>query len=218
MVPSLMLMLAKSPLVTKYDLSSIMEITCGAAPLSPEVEAVIKRRFSGVKTMRQAYGLTESSSALTLGPHNDLKAGSCGKVVPGMSCIVRDPETGRRLGPNKVGELCFKSRTIAKGYYGNKEATESTFSSDGWLFTGDLGYYDEDHHFYIVDRLKELIKYKGFQVAPAEIESMLIHYPGIQDVGVVGKPDEEAGELPTAFVVREPNSNITEQEIKDYAA
>ncbi|GJQ80171.1 hypothetical protein Trydic_g18456, partial [Trypoxylus dichotomus] len=174
--------------------------------------------LSSVKTIRQAYGLTESTFLVTLVPPNDLKTGSCGKVVPGMSCMVRDPETGRKLGPNKVGELCFKGRMITKGYYGNKEATESTFSSDGWLFTGDLGYYDEDHHFYIVDRLKELIKYKGFQVPPAEIEAMLIHYPGIQDVGVVGKPDEEAGELPTAFVVRESNSKITEQEIKDYVA
>lgn len=135
-----------------------------------------------------------------------------------MSCMVRDPESKKVLGPYQVGELCFKGRMITKGYYENEEATRNTFSSDGWLFTGDLGYYDEEYHFYIVDRLKELIKYKGFQVAPAELEAILIQHPLIQDVGVIGKADEEAGELPTAFVVKKPNSNISEQEIKDYVA
>ncbi|KAI4468104.1 long-chain-fatty-acid--coa ligase [Holotrichia oblita] len=168
-------------------------------------------RLPNVRIIRQGYGLTEATLAVTLVPHDDLKTGSSGKVVPGMSCMIRDPETKKALGANQVGELCFKGRMITKGYYENEEATRSTFSSDGWLFTGDLGYYDEEYHFYIVDRLKELIKYKGFQVAPAELEAILIQHPQIQDVGVIGKADEEAGELPTAFVVKKqiqilPNS------------
>ncbi|GJQ66135.1 hypothetical protein Trydic_g4200 [Trypoxylus dichotomus] len=218
MVPSIMFALAKNPLVTKYDLSSVKEILCGAAALSTELEATVKHRLPSAKVIRQGYGLTEATLAVTLAPLNDLKTGSSGKVVPGMSCLVRDPKTGQILGPNKVGELCFKGRLVTKGYYGNEEATRSTFSPDGWLFTGDLGYYDEDHHFYIIDRLKELIKYKGYQVAPAELESILIHYPGVEDVGVVGKPDEKAGELPTAFIATQPNSKITEQEIIDFVA
>lgn len=175
-------------------------------------------RLPNVKSIRQAYGLTESTLAVTGPFENITKTGSSGKVMPGMQCIVRDPESGARLGPNQVGELCFKGRLISKGYYGNIEATRKTYSSDGWLFTGDLGFYDEEHYFYIVDRLKELIKYKGFQVAPAELEAIILQCPGVKDVGVIGKPDVEAGELPIAFVVKDFNSNVTEQQIKDFVA
>lgn len=116
---------------------------------------------------RQGYGLTESTLAVTIMDNNDEKPGSCGKVTPFLSCKVRDPETGKALGPNQIGELCFKGPLIMMGYYKDERATKETFTSDGWLKTGDLGYYDDEKYFYIVDRLKELIKYKGYQVISA---------------------------------------------------
>lgn len=114
--------------------------------------------------IRQGYGLTELTIAVTLMPFGDKRTGSVGKVLPYMKAKVRDPSTGKSLGPGLVGELCFKGPMVMKGYYGNEEATRNSFDEDGWLLSGDLGYYDNDEYFYIVDRLKELIKYKGFQV------------------------------------------------------
>lgn len=106
-----------------------------------------------------------------------------------------NPETGKILGPYEEGELCFKGKIIMKGYVGNEAATKETIDDDGWLHTGDVGYFDNDYHFYIVDRLKELIKYKGFQVAPAELEAILLSHPKVQDAAVIGKPDEASGEV-----------------------
>lgn len=117
-----------------------------------------------MKNFYQAYGLTESNLAVTLIERNVSKPGSVGRVVIYMSVKIRDPETGKSLGPNEVGEICVKGPQVMKGYYRNEEATRQSFTSDGWLRTGDLGYYDKDEYFYIVDRLKELIKYKGYQV------------------------------------------------------
>lgn len=150
---------------------------------------------------------------------------------------VVDLETGEALGPNKEGELWFKGRLLMMGYYGNEKETNSTIDEDGWLHTGDVGYYDEDGDFFIVDRIKDLIKYKGFQViichvlcdlfsvgsfisfvslqvAPAELESLLIQHPAIADAAVVGIPDEVAGEVPKGFVVK--RGEVTEKEILDY--
>jgi 4-coumarate--CoA ligase len=117
-----------------------------------------------VNIIRQAYGLTEATLAVIGMPTGVERHGSSGVVFPRILCKVRDPKTGKSLGPNQVGELCFKGPLIMKGYYGNADATRNSFTSDGWLLTGDLGYYDEEKYFYITGRLKELIKYKGFQV------------------------------------------------------
>ena len=164
--------------------------------------------------------MTETTFTVLLMPSGVTRLGSSGKIVPGMTAYVRDMESCHPLGPNQSGELCFKGTFITKGYYRNPEATQSTYSNGdgGWLFTGDVGYYDEDGFFYIIDRIKELIKYKGFQVPPAELEGLLLLHPKIKDAGVVGKPDEEAGELPTAFVVRQPGADISEDEIIQYIA
>ncbi|KAH0818691.1 hypothetical protein GEV33_004100 [Tenebrio molitor] len=217
LAPPLVVLLAKSPLVEKYNLSSIKEVVSGAAPLSRETEEAVKKRLN-IDLIRQGYGLTEATLGVIMMSAGDKKHGSSGRVVTYMSCKVRDPETGRSLGPGEIGELCFKGPMLMKGYYGNDEATRNSFTSDGWLLTGDLGYYDEDNYFYVVDRLKELIKYKGFQVAPAELEAILLNHPNIKDVGVVGVPDEEVGELPLAFVVKDPQSNLTEDDIIKYVA
>lgn len=108
--------------------------------------------------------MTELAIVSTITPPNEQRPGSVGKVFPDMEVKVRDPETGKSLGPNQVGEMCFRGNMVMKGYYKNEEATQSCFDKDGFFCTGDLAYYDDEQYFYLVDRLKELIKYKGFQV------------------------------------------------------
>lgn len=145
------------------------------------------------------------------------KPGSVGSLKTGLYAKVIDTETGKPLGPNQRGELCFKGDCIMKGYLGDVKATQTAIL-DGWLHTGDVGYYDNDYEFFIVDRIKELIKYKGFQVPPAEIESLLLTHPKIKDAAVIGKPDELAGELPLAFVVTQDNVNLSAEEVINYVA
>ena len=127
-----------------------------------------------------------------------------------------DGNSKEALGPNCEGELCFKGDTIMKGYCDDEKATKAMIDEDGFLHTGDVGYYDEDGYFFIVDRIKELIKYKGFQVPPAELEAILLTHPKIRDAAVVGLPDEIAGELPFAFVEKQPGVEITAEEIIKY--
>lgn len=127
-----------------------------------------------------------------------------------------DKEDGLGLGPNTPGELCVKGPQVMKGYLKNQEATDATFYDNGWLRTGDVSYYDEEGFFYITDRMKELIKVKGFQVPPAELEEILRSHERISDAAVIGIPDDIAGEAPKACVVLKPGSTATEQEIKDF--
>ncbi|XP_016944460.3 luciferin 4-monooxygenase [Drosophila suzukii] len=211
MVPPLMVFLAKHPIVDKYDLSSLMVLLCGAAPLSRETEDQIKERI-GVPFIRQGYGLSESTLSVLVQNDEFCKPGSVGVLKVGIYAKVIDPDTGKLLGANERGELCFKGDGIMKGYIGDTKSTQTAIK-DGWLHTGDIGYYDDDFEFFIVDRIKELIKYKGFQVPPAEIESLLLTNDKIKDAAVIGKPDEEAGELPMAFVVKQANVELNESEV-----
>ncbi|XP_043652248.1 4-coumarate--CoA ligase 1 [Drosophila teissieri] len=211
MVPPLMVFLAKHPIVDKYDLSSLMVLLCGAAPLSRETEDQIKERI-GVPFIRQGYGLSESTLSVLVQNDEFCKPGSVGVLKVGIYAKVIDPDTGKLLGANERGELCFKGDGIMKGYIGDTKSTQTAIK-DGWLHTGDIGYYDDDFEFFIVDRIKELIKYKGFQVPPAEIEALLLTNVKIKDAAVIGKPDEEAGELPLAFVVKQANVQLTENEV-----
>ncbi|EDV53905.1 4-coumarate--CoA ligase 1 [Drosophila erecta] len=211
MVPPLMVFLAKHPIVDKYDLSSLMVLLCGAAPLSRETEDQIKERI-GVPFIRQGYGLSESTLSVLVQTDEFCKPGSVGVLKVGIYAKVIDPDTGKLLGPNERGELCFKGDGIMKGYIGDTKSTQTAIK-DGWLHTGDIGYYDDDFEFFIVDRIKELIKYKGFQVPPAEIEALLLTNDKIKDAAVIGKPDEAAGELPLAFVVKQANVQLTENEV-----
>ncbi|XP_002032456.2 4-coumarate--CoA ligase 1 [Drosophila sechellia] len=211
MVPPLMVFLAKHPIVDKYDLSSLMVLLCGAAPLSRETEDQIKERI-GVPFIRQGYGLSESTLSVLVQNDEFCKPGSVGVLKVGIYAKVIDPDTGKLLGANERGELCFKGDGIMKGYIGDTKSTQTAIK-DGWLHTGDIGYYDDDFEFFIVDRIKELIKYKGFQVPPAEIEALLLTNEKIKDAAVIGKPDEEAGELPLAFVVKQANVQLTENEV-----
>lgn len=211
MVPPLMVFLAKHPIVDKYDLSSLMVLLCGAAPLSRETEDQIKERI-GVPFIRQGYGLSESTLSVLVQNDEFCKPGSVGVLKVGIYAKVIDPDTGKLLGPNERGELCFKGDGIMKGYIGDTKSTQTAIK-DGWLHTGDIGYFDDDFEFFIVDRIKELIKYKGFQVPPAEIEALLLTHDKIKDAAVIGKPDEEAGELPLAFVVKQANVQLTENDV-----
>lgn len=217
LVPPLLVFLAKSPLVDKYDLSSLFVIGCGAAPLGKDISDAVKERLN-IIALRQGYGMSEMTLSVLAQTEEFDKVGSVGTLRAGTWGKVIDPETGKALGPNQRGEMCFKGSSIMRGYIGNNEATRQTIDADGWLHTGDIGYYDDDHEWFIVDRLKELIKYKGFQVPPAEIEAQLLTHPDINDAAVIGIPDENAGELPLAFVVRKPNSKLTEKDVIDFVA
>ncbi|XP_045776708.1 4-coumarate--CoA ligase 1 isoform X1 [Maniola jurtina] len=216
-VPPLAVFLAKHPLVPRYDLSSLNEVWCGAAPLSKEIQAAVSQR-AGIGHIRQGYGLTEVTMACCVDLTGGGKQGSCGTPAPGMKIKVLDIDTGKKLGPYEEGELWIKSPLRMKGYLGDCAAGDALLDAEGYLQTGDVGCYDEDGFFYIVDRLKELIKYKGFQVAPAELEALLLRLSGVADCGVVGRSDEIAGELPVAFVVPQPGASLSAQEIQAYVA
>ncbi|XP_060857878.1 uncharacterized protein LOC132935368 [Metopolophium dirhodum] len=219
-VPPLMIFLAKHPLVDKYNLSCLNVIYSGAAPLSLDIENEVINRIGKGKPLKvfQGYGMTELSILSTFPGQNEAEHvnGSVGKLICGMSGKVIDLNNGKSLGVNKSGELCFKGPMVMNGYYENPEATTTTIDGEGWLHTGDVGYYDKYYNFYIVDRLKELIKYKGYQVAPAELESLLLTHPEIEDVAVTGIPNLEAGELPMAFVVKVPNSALNEKDVVQF--
>lgn len=217
MVPPLMVFLAKSPLVDNYDVSTLKIIWCGAAPLSKESEDAVQKRL-GIPVIRQGYGMTEGTLAFSGQTDEHHSSGSVGVLRNGVLARIVDETTGVNLPAFKPGEVWVKGSVVMKGYVNDEEATRRTIDADGWLHTGDIGYYNNEGELFIVDRLKELIKYNGFQVPPAEIEGVLLQHPSIADAGVVGKPDEKAGELPLAFVVKQKNSVLTKKDIVDFVA
>ncbi|MDH3308148.1 MAG: AMP-binding protein, partial [Acidimicrobiia bacterium] len=151
-------------------------------------------------------------------PVGQFKPGSIGVLLPNTECRIVDPETEHDLGLDEDGEVWIRGPQVMAGYLNNPEATAITIDADGWLHTGDIGHVDEDGHFYIVDRLKELIKYKGFQVPPAELEALLITHPDVADVAVIPVPDEEAGEIPKAYVVLKPGHETTAEDLQAFTA
>jgi acyl-CoA synthetase (AMP-forming)/AMP-acid ligase II len=213
-VPPIVLALAKHPLVDKFDLS-LRWVFSGAAPLGLDLSQACAKRLGCL--VFQGYGLTETSPATHLSPPDSRnRLGSVGFPVPGTECKVVDPATGEALGPGKDGELWMRGPQVMKGYLNQPGATAAAIDSDGFFHSGDIGHADEDGYFYIVDRLKELIKYKGLQVAPAELEAILLTHPAVADAAVIPVPDEEAGEVPKAFVVK--RAEVTEEEIKAFVA
>ncbi len=211
-VPPVALALAKHPMVDEFDVSSVYEIFSGAAPLGPETEKAVGERF-GANSV-QGYGMTEMApiSHMTVG--GNVRHGSSGQAVPSTECRIVDPVSLADLGPNEEGELWVRGPQVMQGYLNNPDATDETMAEGDWLRTGDLAVIDEDGFMFIRDRLKELIKYKGFQVAPAEVEAALIAHEAVIDAAVIGKPDEEAGELPIAFVVRAPGAEVSEADLQ----
>ena len=215
-VPPIVLALAKHPIVDNYDLSSLSLIMSGAAPLGQELSEAAAKRLDTL--VIQGYGLTETSPVTHVNPEEEakVKPGSIGPLIPNTIAKVVDPVSGKELGYDETGEVWIKGPQVMKGYLNNDEATKHTIDDEGYLHTGDIGYVDQDGYFYIVDRLKELIKYKGFQVPPAELEAVLLSHPAVGDAAVIGVPDEEAGELPKAFVVK--SGDVDEAEIMEYVA
>jgi acyl-CoA synthetase (AMP-forming)/AMP-acid ligase II len=209
-VPPIVLALAKHPLVDRFDLSALRFILSGAAPLSAELEEACGRRLDCV--VGQGYGLTETGPVLTAHPPVEarIRHGSAGQLLPNTEAKLLDLATGQALGRDQDGELCFRGPQIMAGYLNNPEATAQMVDPDGWLHTGDIGHVDDDGYVYVVDRVKELIKYKGLQVAPAELEAVLVSHPAVADAAVVRIPDEEAGEVPKAFVVATAELSATE--------
>ncbi|HUO68707.1 MAG TPA: AMP-binding protein [Gammaproteobacteria bacterium] len=202
-VPPVAIALAKHPLVDNYDLSHLRWLLSAAAPLGTEVTNAIEARL-GVR-MRQGYGMTEASPASHYTGPDERRPGKTGTLVPNTECRIVCTETGRDLGTNEAGEVWVRGPQVMKGYLNNPEATARTVDAEGWLHTGDIGVVDDEGYLLVVDRLKELIKVKGFQVAPAELESLLLKHPSVADAAVIGVPDDEAGEVPKAIVVaREP--------------
>ncbi|TCD66542.1 hypothetical protein EIP91_001263 [Steccherinum ochraceum] len=205
-VPPVCLAIIHHPATTKFNMKSLRFMTSGAAPLSEAVVKATEARLQSVGAntiLNQGYGLTETSPTTNLLPLEDhiRKVGSIGPLLPNLEArlVVDDAEDAK---PGEAGELWVRGPSIMKGYLNNVAATKNSITSDGWFKTGDVAVRDEEGFFYIVDRQKELIKYKGFQVPPAELESVLIQHPDIVDAAVIGVYSEkDASELPRAYVV-----------------
>ncbi|XP_015878932.3 4-coumarate--CoA ligase-like 9 isoform X1 [Ziziphus jujuba] len=221
LVPPVVVAMVKSNLTAGYDLSSLEQVTSGAAPLGKDVITAFKSKFPDV-VLAQGYGMTEVTGAAfrTINREETERWGSTGRLSGGFEAKIVDAETGKALFPCQEGELWLRGPSIMKGYMGDKD-TETTWAaivSGGWLRTGDLCYIDEEGFLYVVDRLKELIKYKGYQVTPAELEQLLQTHPEIVDAAVIPYPDEEAGQLPMAVVVRQSKSTIGEADVINFVA
>jgi len=217
LVPPIVLALAKHPLVDNYDISALQNILSGAAPLpEPVAKACIDRH--GLM-LRQGYGLTETSPVTHAnGRDREIKHDSVGVALPNTEYRIVDLSTGADADTGGLGEVWVRGPQVMKGYLDNPEATRDMLDSDGWLHTGDIGRADSGGYLFVVDRVKELIKYKGLQVAPAELEGVIQAHPAVADVAVIPAPDVEAGEIPKAFVVRRANAEVTAEAIMAYVA
>ncbi|WP_122619665.1 4-coumarate--CoA ligase family protein [Streptomyces sp. Tu 4128] len=220
--PPIVLALAKHPLVAEYDLSSLKYIVSAAAPLDAQLAAACSRRL-GLPPVGQAYGMTELSPGTHVVPLDamaDAPPGSVGKLIAGTEMrIVSLTDPGKDLPPGESGEILIRGPQIMKGYLGRPDATAAMIDEEGWLHTGDVGHADSDGWLFVVDRVKELIKYKGFQVAPAELEALLLTHPGVADTAVVGAYNDDGNEIPHAYVVRQPTApGLSEGEIMMYVA
>jgi acyl-CoA synthetase (AMP-forming)/AMP-acid ligase II len=199
-VPPMILGLAAAGVVDDYDLSTLRLVTSAAAPLGADLARACARRL-GCR-VRQAYGMTEVSGGTHIAPDaGPDRPDSVGPPLPGVECRIVDPGTGADLRPGEPGELLVRTAGAMRGYLGDPQATAATIDPGGWVHTGDIVRADADGWFYVTDRVKELIKYKGYQVAPAELEAILLTHPAVADAAVVRRPDALAGEIPKAFIV-----------------
>ncbi|HEY5319566.1 MAG TPA: AMP-binding protein, partial [Galbitalea sp.] len=221
--PPIAVALAKHPMVDDFDLSSVEVIFSGAASLDATLAGTVASRLDC--KVRQGYGMTELSPvshAIPVG-RGDVSLSSVGLALPNQECRIVDPATGDDIeqpttGVSAPGELLCRGPNVMIGYLGNEQATADTLTDDGWLHTGDIATVDADGIFSIVDRLKELIKYKGYQVAPAVLEAVLLGHPQIADSAVIGVMDDDSQEIPKAFVVVQAGASLSEQDVMDYVA
>ena len=216
-VPPIILALAKHPIVDNYDLSALLQVGSGAAPLPESVAQGCARRLDCV--VRQGYGLTETSPVTHFTPRSmEVKITAVGVTLPNTEVRIVDVGSGQDCSLREPGEVWIRGPQVMKGYHNRPDATAAMIDPEGWLHTGDVGYVDEDRYFYIVDRVKELIKYKGLQVAPAELEAVVQAHPAVADAAVIPSPDDEAGEVPKAFVVLKPGAAATGEDIMAFVA
>ena len=218
-VPPVGLMLAQASEVSKYNLTALRIVMSGAAPLSASLQQKLKD-ILGV-SMIQGYGLTETSPYANCDfvESEFSRPGSVGPAAPDTEEKVVDLETGMtEVASGEIGELLIRGPQVMKGYFNNPQATTKTITESGWLHTGDIVRRDEDGYVWILDRQKEMIKYKGFQVSPAELEGLLLEHPAVADAAVIGKSEPESGGIPKAFVVPKPQSQVSESELLNFVA
>jgi 4-coumarate--CoA ligase len=219
LVPPVLLLLSKHPSISKYNLSSLRMVNSGAAPLTRDLIEAVNKRFP--LPIKQGYGLSETSPTTHTQPWKDWNTtiGSVGKLLPNMTAKYID-DKGEEVPVGETGEMALKGPNVFKGYLNRPELTKDCFTEDGFFLTGDIGYQDDNGNFYITDRVKELIKYKGFQVAPAELEGILVGHDRVDDVAVIGIfSAEQASELPRAYIKLAPGveaNQETEKDIADY--
>jgi acyl-CoA synthetase (AMP-forming)/AMP-acid ligase II len=214
--PPIVVALAKHPIVADYDLSSLKQVFSGAAPLSAELGLECAARL-GCEVV-QGYGMTEMSPVSHLAPPGAYRPGSVGVTAPSTELRIVNPIDGSDLDVDEDGELWIRGPQVMKGYLANPVATELTLDPEGWLHTGDIGHVDAEGYVFVVDRLKELIKVKGFQVPPAELESLLLTHPAVADAAVIGLPDEESGEIPVGYVVLKAGATEGVEQIQQFVA
>ncbi|MDH6137210.1 acyl-CoA synthetase (AMP-forming)/AMP-acid ligase II [Kitasatospora sp. MAA4] len=218
--PPIVLALAKHPLVDRFDLSSVRYVLSAAAPLDASLAAACAARL-GLDSVRQGYGMTELSPVTHLVPLDDPtpSPGSVGRLIASTELkVVALDGSDHDLGVDATGELLFRGPQVMKGYFGRQGETDAMIDADGWLHTGDVGRVDERGYLHVVDRVKELIKYKGYQVAPAELEALLLTHPQVVDAAVIGVTGPDGTERPKAFVVRSAGSALTEAEVIEFVA
>ncbi|KAG1687954.1 putative 4-coumarate--CoA ligase 3 [Nymphon striatum] len=216
LVPFLVVFMSQTPLFEKYDISSINRIVSAAAPLSDKQAIALKQKLPDV-ILNQGYGMTELSPC-SMYESFGIDTASTGPPIPGTEVKIVDIHKNETVGEGKTGELCVRGPQVMLGYLNNEEATKNTVDEDGWLHTGDIAYWTSEGLLYIVDRKKELIKYRGMQISPSELESVILKHPAVKDVGIVGLPDETSGELPMAFVVINKDQELTEESLQEYVS
>ena len=218
LVPPILLALARHPVVAQYDLSSVKVITVGAAPVSGALANEVTARIGAI--VRQGYGATEASPVISAGDSTPEGAhpDSAGRLVSNTDARFVDPVTGKDVAAGESGELWVRGPQVMRGYLNRPDATAECITPDGWLRTGDVGFIDADGYIYIRDRLKEFIKVNAYQVAPAELEALLLTHPAVADAAVIRKASETHGEVPKAFVVKRADANVTADEIMAFVA
>lgn len=214
-VPPMVIFLGKHPAVTPKHLENVESIICGAASCGKDDVAAVVNKNKNI-IFRQGYGLTETNGGISIGNNDDANYSSVGHVFAGAEVKIANINTFEAMGPNEEGEIWYRGANLMQGYYKNDEATKEVMTQDGWFKTGDMGKYDANKYLYVTDRLKELIKVKGYQVPPAELEMVIRTHKKVLDCAVIGIPDTISGEKPKAFIVSQPGEKVSDREILDF--
>ncbi|CAH2090534.1 unnamed protein product [Euphydryas editha] len=219
-VPPIAILLGKHPDVTKEFFKNTRHIVCGAAPLSASDVTAVLEKGNGKIEFNQGFGATETTSlaTTTLKGTKEIDYSACGRPMASTELMFVDPISGKPVPLGESGELCIRSPTVMKGYLKNEKATKECITDDGFFRTGDLGHYDTKYGLFVTDRIKELIKVKGMQVAPAELESILRSHPAVQDAAVIGVPHDFNGEAPKAFIIKKNGQNTSPEELQTFVA